>query len=207
MADNIINKSLLIEIQCFGNYIFWYDLFRYNSLYWEANEHFQKKGFRNRYQVLGAQGVLTLSVPIIGGRENKEVIREIKINNAKNWQRDHWRTLVSCYNKSPFFYHYCDGIKPLYQKTYNWLWDFDLECFEKIATFLKFNPDTHLTRSFEKLATDVYYDLRGTLTTGTRLQVIQQPYFQTFGDTFQKNICILDILFNLGNQTTAYLTN
>jgi hypothetical protein len=206
MAELKMNKSLLIEIQCFGNYIFWYELIKHKSLYWEANEQFQKAGFRNRYQVLGAQGVITLSIPVIGGRANKTATREVKIDNSKNWQRDHWRTLVSCYNKSPFFYHYCDNLEPLYQKSYEWLWDFNLEAYEKMCAFLKFKPYTSATQSYEKLAADNFTDVRGKLTTGARLEVVQQPYFQTFGNSFQKNLCILDSLFNLGNQTAVYLS-
>jgi hypothetical protein len=207
MAEEILNKSLLIEIQCFGNFIFWYELIKHKNLHWEANEHFQKAGFRNRYQVLGAQGVLTLSVPVIGGRENRSLTREIKIDNSKSWQRDHWRTLISCYNKSPFFYHYRDNLEPLFVKPYDWLWDFNAEAYEKMINYLRFNPHSSLTQSYEKSPGDAYFDLRGKLTTGNRLEAIQQPYFQTFGDTFQKNLSILDTLFNLGNQSRVYLSN
>ena len=206
MADEILNKSLLIEIQCFGNFTFWNELVKCKSLAWEANEQFQKSGFRNRYQVLGAQGVLTLSIPVIGGRENRLPMREVKIDNSKSWQRDHWRTLVSCYNKSPFFYHYRDSLEPIFQKSYEYLWDYNIVVFEKICAFLKFNPDTSFTRSYDKSAEESYLDLRGKLTTGTRLQQFQHPYFQTFGDEFQKNLCILDTLFNLGNKTVIYLS-
>lgn len=207
MAEEILNKSLLIEIQCFGNFIFWYELIKYKNLHWEANEHFQKAGFRNRYQVLGAQGVLTLSVPVIGGRENRSLTREIKIDNSKSWQRDHWRTLVSCYNKSPFFYHYRDNLEPLFVKPYEWLWDYNEDAFNKICGFFKFNPPATYTKSYEKMVDESYLDLRGKLTTGNRLDVIQESYFQTFGDEFQKNLCVLDTLFNLGNQTPVYLSN
>jgi hypothetical protein len=76
-----------------------------------------------------------------------------------------------------------------------------------MVEFLKCNFQIDSTTSYEKLTQNTFIDLRGKLTTGARTEVTQQPYNQTFGQTFHKNLCILDLLFNLGNQTGIYLSN
>jgi hypothetical protein len=41
--------------------------------------------FRNRYVISGANNTLSLSIPIAGGREQKTLIKEVRIYNVTNW--------------------------------------------------------------------------------------------------------------------------
>lgn len=174
----------------------------------EQFEHFQKTGFRNRYQVLGANGNITLSIPVIGGRETRDLTRVVKIDNRLNWQNNHWKTLESCYNKSPFFFHYAPGLQALFQNKFDNLWEFNLEAFSWVIKQLKIDIKTSFSTEFNKnMDGNTTRDLRGLFKTSARETYHHTPYFQVFETGFQQNLSILDLLFNLGPQTASYLRN
>ncbi len=197
---------LLIEIQCFGNVFFWAHVVKNQQVFFEQHEHFQKSGYRNRYHVLGANGVLTLSVPVVGGREIRGFTKDVQIDNSQNWQKDHWKTLESCYNKSPFFYHYAPGLQPLYRQNFVRLWDFNLMAFAWTVNQLKCPVSHHFSESYQKNPLPgTFVDLRGKFKTSGRTDFNHSAYFQVFPVAFQQNLSILDILFNLGPESSSYL--
>jgi hypothetical protein len=95
--------QLLTEIQCFGSINFWIKSINVEAVVLEQHERFQKSGYRNRYWILDANGPLLLSIPIVGGRGSRELIKEVQIDYTEPWQKQHWRALESAYNRSPFF--------------------------------------------------------------------------------------------------------
>ena len=205
--ENIMeNMPVLTEIQCFGNVLFWNTLIKSGQIIFEQHEHFQKSGYRNRYMVLGANGVITLSIPVVGGRVTRELTNDVLIDHTQNWQKSHWRTLESCYNKSPFFYHYAPVLQPLFQKKFIRLWDFDLEAFKWVEKQLKIQLMVTFTGSYQKkVPVEEINDCRGKNKTSGRTGYSNTPYFQVFNQDFQQNLSILDILFNLGPESSSYL--
>src|SRR5688572_18757848 len=121
ITKNIIGQ--LIEIQYFGCICFYIDLIRSKYLILEQYESFQKMSYRNRCQVFGPEKVLDLSVPLVGGRDQKAQTRIIKIDNQQHWQTTQWRTLESCYNRSAYFMHYKDELKTLLFTNHEYLWE------------------------------------------------------------------------------------
>ena len=87
-------------------------------------------GFRNRCQLAGAEGVVDLSVPLVGGRDQKTLVRDVRISDRQPWAAQHWKTIVSCYSRSPWFDHYRDALEGLYQRRFDFLLDWDLACFD-----------------------------------------------------------------------------
>ncbi len=86
--------------------------------------------FRNRCQIAGAEGVLDLSIPVVNGRDQKALIRDVRIADSLPWQANHWKTIVSCYNRSPWFSFYQDELEALYRKPFDFLLDWNLECLD-----------------------------------------------------------------------------
>ena len=96
----------------------------------ELYETYQKGGFRNRCEVLGSNGVVQLVIPLVGGRTQKRLIRDVKIDYKEDWPKSHFRTLLSCYNRSAFFEYYRDGLERIFQARSPWLVDWNLTCLE-----------------------------------------------------------------------------
>lgn len=197
--------SQLIEIQYFGCICYYINLIKGKYLVLEQFETYQKMSFRNRCQILGADKVIDLSVPLLGGRDQKRLIREVEIDHSGNWQKQHWRTIESCYNKSPFFLHYRDGLEALLFKTYKSLWELNEASIRWVIARLKTPVEITCTTQFEKQPDGDWSDLRNHFLPANRALYRLSSYMQVFDRPFETNLCILDLLFNLGPQSAGYL--
>lgn len=93
----------------------------------EQMETFEKQTFRNRCLIRDPKGELVrLTVPV-GKVEHKQLTRDIQISYQTRWQHQHWITLVSTYQHTPYFRYFADYLKPFYEKEYKWLLDLNDE--------------------------------------------------------------------------------
>jgi hypothetical protein len=93
----------------------------------EQMETFEKQTFRNRCLIRDPKGEwVRLTVPV-GKVEHKQLTRDIQISYQTRWQHQHWITLVSTYQHTPYFRYFADYLKPFYEKEYKWLLDLNDE--------------------------------------------------------------------------------
>ena len=93
----------------------------------EQMETFEKQTFRNRCLIRDAKRELVrLTVPV-GKVEHKQLTRDIQISYQTRWQHQHWITLVSAYQHTPYFLYFADYLRPFYEKEYKWLLDLNDE--------------------------------------------------------------------------------
>jgi hypothetical protein len=164
--------------------------------------------FRNRSLIAGANGIISLSIPLLDGRDQKMKIRDVRIDNRKKWQSQHWKSIESSYNRSPWFEHYRDGLTTLYGQKTEFLFDWNLRCFEWTLEKLGMDVSTSLTESFSK-----YPDLSSQI--DRRNQILPKNYFlsdpvryrQVFEERlgFLPNLSILDLLFCEGKNAETLL--
>ena len=77
----------------------------------EACENYQKQSYRNRCRFYGADGVQTLSFPIVHeGGTHKLPISEIKVDYSTPWLLQHQRAIISAYRTSAYFEYYMDEL-------------------------------------------------------------------------------------------------
>ena len=109
----------------------------FEKLIIESKENFIKQSFRNRCQILTANGVKSLIVPVQKG--NRFPISEIRIDTKQNWAKNHWGAIQSAYGKSPFFEFYGENIRRALLKGHRFLFDLNLAFLEIILNELKFD--------------------------------------------------------------------
>ena len=103
----------------------------------EQMESFEKQTFRNRCLIRDAKGELVrLTVPV-GKVEHKQLTRDIRISYQTRWQHQHWITLVSAYQHTPYFLYFADYLRPFYEKEYKWLVDLNDEMNATLMALLK----------------------------------------------------------------------
>ena len=171
-------------------------------------------GFRNRCQVAGAQGVVDLSVPLVGGRDQKTVMKDVRISGRQPWAAQHWKTIVSCYSRSPWFEFYRDGLEGLYRRRFEFLVDWDLACFEWSLGVLGLEVPVGMTEGWIRdYAGQEAEDWRGRLVPGERQKWGngagngEVRYRQVFEERtgFIPNLSILDLLFCEGKNAIRYI--
>ena len=189
-----------------GN-IQYYSLFAHSKeVLLEKNAHYVKQTYRNRCQILTANGVMNLTIPVEKVSGEKMLDKDVKISPT-DWQRVHWIAIESAYNNSPFFLYYEDDIRPMYEKKYDFLLDFNLELQEKLVSLLGLTTEFKLTENY----IDSYEnDLREVLSPkykGDYPNFNPESYYQVFKEKygFVENLSIYDLLFNMGNESILIL--
>ena len=103
----------------------------------EQMETFEKQTFRNRAIIRDAKDELVrLTIPV-KKVEHKQFTRDIEISYQTRWQHQHWITLVSAYQHTPYFMYFADYLKPFYEREYKWLIDLNDELNATIVSLLK----------------------------------------------------------------------
>ena len=185
---------------------------KYRTVSLEYHETYPRQTYRNRCHIYGANGLLPLVIPVIRVNGNHTKTSEIRIDNSRNWQTVHWRSIEAAYGKSPYFLYYRDFFEPLFLKEHELLSDFNLALIRLVYRLLKLDGITFsYTERFEKEAgipdfRELIHPKKPTIASGL---FSHQRYMQAFEDRhgFLPDLSILDLLFNEGPAASAYLRN
>jgi hypothetical protein len=172
----------------------------------EKEEHFPKQTYRNRANIYSPDGVLTLTVPVIRGAKNHTKVKDVKISYDFNWQRLHWLSLKACYRRSAYFEYYEDELAPFYEKKFDFLFDYNEQLLRFILKAAKLKLELNYTQTYEAEYPSMD-DFRYSITPKKETDFNQKPYLQVFDERigFQKNLSIVDLLFNQGPHSINYL--
>ncbi len=177
----------------------------------DHHENYGKQSLRNRCQILGANGVITLTVPVLKTSGSKQMTKDVRIDNSKSWQHEHWRSIVSAYNSSPYFMYFNEMFEPIYRAPYKYLIDLNEDLHTATYKTLGLDLELNLSNSYVE-ATDTDIDLRAAMSTKPRLKRedpdFEPPhYFQVFSEKqpFVENLSILDLIFCEGREAVSLL--
>jgi len=164
----------------------------------ETHENYQKQTYRNRATILTGNGLQDLIIPVV--RISGKLIKEIQIDNSMAWQRNHWKTIESAYNNSPYFLYFRDFFEPFFQKKQNYLFDFNMEILHLLRKMFSITNSVFLTEKFDicPINMENYRDFFLPKNRTFRQQNIQ--YQQVFADryAFAENLACIDYLFTKG---------
>jgi WbqC-like protein family len=174
-------------------------------------EPYRKMSFLNRAVIPAANGLTTLSIPLAGGRENRQILRDVRIDNTQDWQKRHWRTISSAYRRSPWFEYYEPGLSALYHTPYDLLYHWNMELLNWVLKVLKTDIDIRILTSKEAdgYSWEALNNLKPSNFQDQKFTQDLPVYAQVFQDRtgFQANVSIIDLIFNEGNKTRSLLTN
>lgn len=193
-------KTVLLSTAYLPNVHYLSQVINCDTIVIEKHENFVKQTYRNRCDIATASGKLSLSIPLIK-QTDKELISDKKISYAEDWQKQHWRTIVSAYKNSPYFEFFEDEFKPFYENQFEFLLDYNTQLLQTILHILRVKKQIEFTQTFELNPLQVI-DLRN-LSDIEKIDVEVKSYYQVFADKigFIPNVSCLDALFNIGLNT------
>ncbi|MCL6259111.1 WbqC family protein [Aquiflexum sp. TKW24L] len=172
----------------------------------DQKERYQKQTFRNRAQVLLANKVDILSVPVIGSNK-KQLYWDVKIDYGQKWKNVHLRGIQSAYGKAPFFEYLYPYFDEVFDKNLTFLFEMNLELLTVCLKLLKMKIRLNVESKTEFATESV--DIRGIIhpRQGFSQRDIMTPCFypQMFGLDFVPNISIIDLLFCMGPDSKEVL--
>jgi hypothetical protein len=184
---------------------------------------FSKNSVENRNLIKTPNGTLWLTVPVRTKGRLGQLIRDVEIDNSKEWQQKHWKTIMMNYRKATFF----QDFGQIFEETYSRRWDRLVELNQQIIFDLArtFGIDRKVVLSSslsasgqstlrlvnicKALAADTYFSGIGakayqdeTLFASEGIRVVYQQYTPTaysqlYGK-FVPNLSAIDYLFNCG---------
>lgn len=202
-------KAVLLHPCYFGPISQFAAIAKAERVVFENEDNYQKQTYRSRMYIYGANGRLSLNIPIkhTGDKSQHQKYKNVRIENDFNWQKQHWKSLQTAYRTSPFFEFYEDDFAPLYQKKREFLLDFNYECLELISESLQIDLDVRKTEGYILTPPEYIVDLRGLVNAKQEGDHQLQPYTQVFENKlgFLPGLSIVDLLFNEGPNSLNYL--
>lgn len=191
------------------------------------NVQFRKNYFQNRNRILGPNGPLWITVPVLLKGHTKKTIREMEINNGVSWSEKWWKSLFYSYKSCKFFDEYAAFFESIPRRPWHYLAElneaiihylFDalgLRCqilrasslpvhgsrsalLRDICTYL--GADVYLAGQYGRDYLDEALFQEKEI--GVRYHAFTHPvYPQRDSREFVTNLSVVDLLFNCGPQS------
>lgn len=189
-------------------------------VYIEACENYQKQSYRNRCRFYAADGVQTLSFPIVHeAGTHRHPVSEVKVDYSTPWLAHHKRAIVSAYGTSAYFEYYQDELFGILDRRPETLLDLNMDILKFFIGKTGLAVDLRLTSDFIRHGEGACscegqpcIDLRETIHPKRPNTILhdlglEKPYFQVFSGKygFQSDLSIMDLLFNEGPDSIIYL--
>lgn len=192
----------MVEFKYFGDIYYYSGFIDLSNIEYSEYKPYQRSLKLNRMRLMGANGPLLLTVPLVGGRDPKQPIRDVQIGYSEPWQRIHWRGIHDNYRKAPWFDDYGPELAQLFQHKEKFLLDLNLKtaewCLRKLKLKLDIlaveeiglGKDGHRLMKNEPIKEDENFP----------------PYHQVFSERhgFVPNLSILDLLLCEGPLAMNY---
>lgn len=202
---------IILPTAYFGNIQYFSKFLSPSGVVIDVFEHYRKQTYRNRCDIMGVHGVLSLTVPVVKVHYEKVPVKELRIDYSTKWQPQHKTSIVSGYANAPYFDHYHEPIFRILDKKERFLIDLNNTITETLLQITGIS-DTKLPLSDRYMEKTEGIDGRELITPKKHRQADEHfdpnnEYYQVFSDRlpFAPNLSLLDLLFCEGPSVKSYL--
>jgi len=188
-----------------------------------------KKSFHNRNKIRTANGWTYLTVPIRASQGTN--IKEVKIDNTKNWTDKHKKTISWNYAKSKYFENYKEELESIYKQKYQLLIELDINIIKFLMNKFEINAELYFSselniggKGSERIleickALDAQTYISGIVWAKDiletekftnngieiKFQKFVHPKYNQCYEPFLENMAVIDLLFNEGKNSANIL--
>ena len=169
----------------------------------DLGENYVKRSERNRTQIVTPTGGMVLSVPLVKANRPRTPMRDMRVDNSRRWQHQHWVAILSAYRSSPYYDYVADRIAPIYEREWGFLVDLNREILQAEFDILGLEPQHRFSEVYVE-PQEALLDLRDKK---RESNFCSPQYFQLFMDrtAFVENASMLDLLMCEGREAVGLL--
>ena len=169
----------------------------------DLGENYVKRSERNRTQIVTPTGGMVLSVPLVKANRPRTPMRDMRVDNSRRWQHQHWVAILSAYRSSPYYDYVADRIASIYEREWGFLVDLNREILQAEFDILGLVPQHRFSDLYIE-PQEAALDLRDKKREST---FCSPQYFQLFMDrtAFVENASMLDLLMCEGREAVDLL--
>lgn len=221
--------TALLSSTFFGPVQWYQKLCRYDRVFIEHCDSYQKQTYRNRCLIATTNGIQALTVPVVSENEgarmghgetmsasgkatlaNREAMlnkNSIRISDHGNWRHLHWQALQTAYGDSPFFDYYEDDLRPFFTERWEFLYDYNEAIRQTVCELLDIHPHVAATTVWQASAENDFRSAIQPKHPAPDPEFQPRPYYQVYARRhgFLPNLSILDLLLNMGPESIFYL--
>lgn len=201
-----IAMKTIIHPTYFPNIEFFSHLLKSKNLIFEINDFYQKQTFRNRASIYGSNGKLKLIIPVSFSSSKKEKLKDIRICNNSNWQKNHLKSIQIAYRSSPYFEFFEDYFIGIFEEKEEFLIDITIKSIAIIFNIIEKDLKFKFTSAYlDNYNSDSDFRFLSIRKRGSQKNLIK-PYSQVFETEhgFISNLSIIDLIFNEGLNSVNY---
>ena len=200
------DKTSYLSSSYLGPVSYYKQIANSQSVVIEQHDNYIKQTYRNRCRIASSNGIMDLSIPV-QKCEMKCRMKDVRIAYSGNWQQIHWRAIESAYSSSPFFEYYRDDFESFFQIKKEFLIDLNTELQSFMLKLMDISTPIEFTTEYKNLFSEKELDLRDFFHPKKDHPYELKPYYQVFWHKFgfQKDLSIIDLLFNMGPEFVFYL--
>jgi len=216
-----------------SNYIPWRGYFDFidsvDLFVFHDDLQYTKNDWRNRNQVLTAEGPQWLTVPVKHGTVNVK-IEETPIDYAQDWAEKHVRQLETHYRRAPFLKTYLEPFAAIIHQKYPSISELNITLCRWLMQMLDIHTPTMMSRDlkltgkkterlvdlFRKIgatrylsgpSASAYLDVELLERNGIQVEYksYDYPRYSQLGREFHGAVSVLDLLLNTGPDARHYL--
>lgn len=188
--------TALIDVSYLPRLEFFTAIVNQQKLVLDEEAMYQKQSIFNRTNILLANKVELLSIPVYGARK-KQRYKDVKIDYNQKWLQVHLRGIRSAYGKAPFFEYFFPELEEEFMKKPAFLWDLN----ESLLTLclklsrIKISIEKKSVHTDDQDILDLRELTREKAEFADRKYYQPHAYPQLFGADFVPNLSIIDLLF------------
>lgn len=195
---------MILPTSYFGNIEYFRCLWKEKEVVIDIHEPYQKQTYRTRCEIIGANGLQTLSIPVERPNGKESTVKDVLITYKEDWRKDHLKAIESAYSRAPYFIYYFNAIRDILLNDHQLLWELNDQLLKYLIDKIGLTVDISYSKQQIPLEKE---DFRVDFSSKKESGFQTHRYIQTFEERhgFRNNVCILDLLFNEGPNTISIL--
>ena len=195
---------ILVQPQYFPTVNFFRN-FNNNKIFVDFNSHYSNYINIYRTSIVNHSNAFEIEVPLIFNSKDIK-IKELKIDQNRNWINTHFQSIQSSYGKYPYYIYYIDEIMKILQLRHNFLIDLNYDLLALLCKFLNYENKIEKFQNKNNLEDVIkvynHYNLNSEK---NNIDLKRNNLF--LGKEFDYDYSVIDLIFLKGPESGYFIRN